>query len=67
MEVDDDVPRCETVTEERCEAGECEAWPHEVCEVVSAKVVKTTPRSGCDKVPRMMCYTSNCHVTEVTM
>ena len=55
------------MTEERCEAGECEAWPHEVCEVVSAKVVKTTPRSGCDKVPRMMCYTSNCQVTEVTM
>merc|ERR1711971_679732 len=64
-EVDDDVPKCETVNEEKCDAsGKCESWPKEVCQIVSSKVVKTTPKSGCDKVPRTMCYTANCEITE---
>ena len=61
------MPKCETVNEEKCDAsGKCESWPREVCQIVSSKVVKTTPKSGCDKVPRTMCYTANCDITEVT-
>ena len=61
------MPKCETVNEEKCDAsGKCESWPKEVCQIVSSKVVKTTPKSGCDKVPRTMCYTANCEITEVT-
>ena len=61
------MPKCETVNEEKCDAnGACQTWPREVCQIVSSKVVKTTPKSGCDKVPRLMCYTSNCDITEVT-
>ena len=61
------MPKCETVNEEKCDAsGKCESWPKEVCQIVSSKVVKTTPKSGCDKVPRTMCYTANCDITEVT-
>ena len=43
----------------------CQTWPREQCEVVSKKVVKTNPKTGCDKVPKMMCTTDGCIITEV--
>lgn len=65
-QVEDDIPECETVNETRCdEAGEnCESWPREQCSIVTKAVTKTTPKTGCDKVPKRMCMAKRCHLAE---
>ena len=43
-----------------------QTWPREQCRVVTKRVVKTTPRTGCNKVPRTMCTRRGCSIQEVS-
>lgn len=71
-EVEDDVPRCQTIIEEKCQEvsvgytteQKCDKWPREVCSVEKRKVEKTSPQTGCDKIPKLMCTPVGCGVRE---
>ena len=66
--MEDDIPQCVTVNMTKCdERGEkCEEWPREECKIMRQKVMKTTPKTGCDKVPKTMCTSRGCHLAEVS-
>ena len=50
---------------EKCDdTGKCDTWPQEQCSLSKKNVTKTTPNTGCDKIPRMMCTPVGCKITE---
>ena len=64
-QVQDEVPVCQTVSSEHCSsAGECVTVPREECEVERREVVRTSPHTGCEKVPRQMCAPRGCQMIE---
>ena len=66
---------CQTILEEKCEEHtvgysteqKCDNWPKEVCSVEKRKVKKTSPKTGCDKIPKLMCAPVGCGVREVIL
>lgn len=62
-QVEDDVPECETVMEEKCQENsegyttseECKKWPRKVCSLKRKFVRKVTPETACKKIPVVMC------------
>ena len=73
MQVEEDVPVCKTVVEELCEDAEegyltqqkCDQWPREVCTVETRTVNKSSPHTGCDKTPKLLCLAAGCGIKEV--
>ena len=71
--MEDDVPKCETVHEEKCEEvtvgystqQKCDTWPKEVCTLEKQEVKKYTPETVCEKVPKEMCAPAGCGLKEV--
>jgi len=70
--VDDDIPRCETIYEEKCvdtQVGyvtdtECKKWPREVCSISRERKTKYNPVTKCEKVPQQLCGPSGCGFTQ---
>jgi len=66
--VEDDVPRCQTIQEEKCievtsgytTANDCKKWPREVCTVTKELKTKFNPVTKCEKVPQELCGPSGC-------
>ena len=64
-EVDEDTIECETIQEEKCKEVEkgcvlncepsCVKLPAKKCKVETKKVIKYTPETQCNKVPRKVC------------
>ena len=56
--MEDDVPRCQTVYDEKCEQTtsgyvteeDCRKWPREVCTVTRERKQKFNPVTKCEKV-----------------
>jgi len=70
--VEDDVPACRTVHEEKCEdiqsgyttEEKCTKWPKEVCTVQKERRQKYNPVTKCEKVPQEVCAPSGCGFVE---
>jgi len=70
--VTDDVANCKTVEEKKCKevnegyktVEKCDVWPKEECVLEQKAVLKYTPHTSCQKVPREMCYNKKCGVKE---
>jgi len=66
--VEDDVPRCQTVQEEKCvevtsgytTEEDCKKWPREVCTISKETKRKFNPVTKCEKVPQTLCGPSGC-------
>ena len=66
------MPVCQTILEEKCKESligytteqKCDQWPREVCSVEKRKVNKSSPRTGCDKIPKLMCAPIGCGMRE---
>lgn len=66
--VEDDVPRCQTVYDEKCEQTtsgyvteeNCRKWPREVCTIARESKQKFNPVTKCEKVPQQLCGPSGC-------
>ena len=43
----------------------CDQWPREVCSVEKRKVNKSSPQTGCDKIPKLMRAPIGCGMREV--
>lgn len=39
---------------------ECEEWPVQKCTLTEKVVKKSTPETGCEKIPKEICAPSNC-------
>ena len=73
FKVEDQVPHCETIYEERCENKtvgytaeiKCDSWPKEVCHITNEPVTKYTPETFCEKVPHKLCAPIGCDFVEV--
>ena len=73
FKVEDQVPHCETIYEERCENEalgyttevKCDTWPKEVCNISKEQVTKYTPETSCEKVPHKLCAPIGCAIVEV--
>jgi len=70
--VTDDIANCKTVEERKCKevnegyktVEKCDIWPKEECVLEQKAVLKYTPHTSCQKVPREMCYNKDCGVKE---
>jgi len=70
--VEDDVPQCVTVKEEKCEEiqsgytteEKCKTWPREVCTIQRERKEKYNPVTKCEKVPQELCGPSGCGFVE---
>jgi len=71
-QVEEDVPECETVVEEKCQdttigyttKTECKKWPRRKCSLKSQIVRKVTPDTSCRKIPVVMCGPKGCGFSE---
>merc|ERR1711983_256855 len=71
-DVEDDVVKCETIQDEKCEdetsgyttQTKCTKWHREVCNVRKQRVKKYTPITGCTKEPREICAPAGCGFKE---
>lgn len=69
-EVEDDVVKCETIQDEKCEdvtqgyttEKKCSKWPRQVCTKETKTVKKYTPETECEKKPRQLCGPSGCEL-----
>ena len=70
-EVEDDIVKCETIQEEKCEdvtqgyttEQKCTKWPVQRCDGPrKERVKKYTPETVCQKVPRELCGPSGCEL-----
>lgn len=63
----DDVVKCETILEEKCEdvtqgyttSTKCTKWPRQVCTKTPTDVKKYTPQTDCEPIPRKVCGRGN--------
>jgi len=68
----DDVPKCRTVQDEKCETIQsgytteenCKKWPREVCTISRERKQKFNPVTKCEKVPQELCGPSGCGFVE---
>merc|ERR1719193_2568217 len=71
-QVEDDIPQCETIVDEKCEQKtsgytsftDCSKWPREVCTLEKQLKKKFTPITRCDKVPVELCGPVGCGFKE---
>ena len=71
--MEDEVPHCETIHEEKCEdvvvglstEVKCDSWPRVVCNITREAVKKYTPETSCEKVPKTLCSPAGCGVKQV--
>ena len=64
----DDVPKCRTEYEEKCEYTQdgyvtdqkCSKWPREVCTIAKERRSKANPVTKCEKVPQRLCGPAGC-------
>ena len=71
-QVEDDVPECKTVVDEKCEdvtsgytaTQKCSKWPREECILSKKNRKKYTPQTRCEKIPVTLCGPAGCGFTE---
>jgi len=71
-EVEDQVPNCETIYEQKCEdivvglttEAKCDTWPREVCNITTEAVKKYTPETTCEKLPTTLCAPKGCGIKQ---
>ena len=64
----DDVPKCRTEYEEKCEYSQegyvtgqkCSKWPREVCTIAKEQRSKANPVTRCEKIPQRLCGPAGC-------
>ena len=72
IQVEEDVPECETVMEKKCKdtssgyvtSQDCKEWPRQVCSLTKKSVDKVAPETRCDKIPRVVCGPKGCGYSE---
>lgn len=70
--VEDDIPNCQTLVEERCKENtsgyttnvECSKWPREECTLFKKQSTKYTPSTSCSKIPVELCGPPGCGFKE---
>merc|ERR1711970_1605354 len=71
-QVEDDVPECRTVVDEKCEditsgytsSQKCSKWPREECVLSKQNRKKYTQQTKCEKIPVTLCGPAGCGFVE---
>eukprot|EP00092_Neocalanus_flemingeri_P023887 GFUD01025912.1.p1 GENE.GFUD01025912.1~~GFUD01025912.1.p1 ORF type:complete len:697 (+),score=162.50 GFUD01025912.1:64-2154(+) len=71
-QVEDDVPECQTVVDEKCEditsgytsSQQCSKWPREECVLSKQNRKKYSPQTRCEKIPVTLCGPAGCGLVE---
>eukprot|EP00095_Tigriopus_kingsejongensis_P004726 snap_masked-scaffold931_size79642-processed-gene-0.8 protein:Tk04726 transcript:snap_masked-scaffold931_size79642-processed-gene-0.8-mRNA-1 annotation:"hypothetical protein" len=63
-EVEDDIPQCETIVEEVCDAaGKCTKVPRQECSLMKMNSTRLTPETDCRQEIRQVCGPEACPLT----
>eukprot|EP00095_Tigriopus_kingsejongensis_P006400 snap_masked-scaffold1351_size46012-processed-gene-0.1 protein:Tk06400 transcript:snap_masked-scaffold1351_size46012-processed-gene-0.1-mRNA-1 annotation:"hypothetical protein" len=64
-EVEDEIPQCETVSEDICDAAEkCTKVPKQVCTLMKMNSTKLTPETDCRQEVREVCGPETCPLVQ---